>query len=68
MNRSRLQELVDIGFCNLHAVHNALRTGLAAVSSWCIDEFVQPGAVRILLIQELFVEDGRLHDSTKCHD
>lgn len=35
------KQLVDIGFCNLHAVHNALRTGLAAVPSWCVDEFVQ---------------------------
>lgn len=35
------KQLVDIGFCNLHAVHNALHTGLAAVPSWCVDEFVQ---------------------------
>jgi hypothetical protein len=34
------KSLVEIGSCNLHVAHNAFRTGLSAVSSWSIDEFV----------------------------
>lgn len=34
------KSLIEIGPCNLHVVHNAFRTGLNAVPSWSVQEFV----------------------------
>jgi hypothetical protein len=31
---------MDIDSCNLYTADNALHTGLTAVPSWCVDEFV----------------------------
>lgn len=32
--------LLPLGFCNLHAVHNAFRKGLSDVDHWFVEEFV----------------------------